>query len=140
MNKLRTRPITGLIVFASIAAAISLGAIILFAIDLSNLFISILVFIFGGMFFLGGVAVIIDQCLHYVELKENDLINHVIFVKKVLPIEKIKKIELVNGIYDIYDKKRKFCSLPSHLKGSSEIIVGLSRRGVEIEEKTNKRV
>lgn len=135
MNKIRTKPVKGVIIFAAIAALVSAGAIILFVIDRDNLFISILVFIFGGMFFLGGIAIILDQLFHYVELKEDNLINHVIFKRHEIPVSKIKKITLVKGMYEIYTKNKKFCTIPSHLEGCDKIMVGLSRQGLEIEEK-----
>ena len=134
--KTRTQPIYGLVIFAGIAVVVSIGAIILFSIDMSNLFISILVFIFGGLFSIGGIAVIIDQLTHYVEVKENDLINHVFLAKHVLPISEIRKIKNNKEIYEVYSKKGKFCTIPSHLKGVDTIMFALSRRGVEITEKS----
>lgn len=135
MNKIRTKPVKGAIIFASIAALVSIGALVLFAIDRSNLFISILVYIFGGMFFVGGVIVVLDQLFHYVELKEDKLINHLYFSRKEIEINRIKKVILEKGMYEIYIKKGKFCTIPSHLEGCDKIIIGLSRHGIEVEEK-----
>ena len=135
MSKIRTKPVRGLIIFALIASLVSIGAIVLFAIDRSNLFISILVFIFGGLFAMGGLLIVFDQLFHYVELKEDLLINHVFFIKKVLEINKINRITLKQGMYEVYTKKARFCTIPSRLNGADKIIIGLSRRGVNVEEK-----
>ena len=133
-NKLRTRPSKGLIVFLSIAIAISSGALVLFIIDRSNLFISILVYIFAGMFVIGGLVVLLDQLFRYIELVEDKLIDHIFFKKNVLAVAKITKVTLKKGMYEIYSKKGKFCSLPSEQLGVSLIMVGLQRQGIEFIE------
>ena len=133
--KPKTQPIKGLLIFAGIGVAISLAGIIIFIFDRSNLAISILVYIFGGMFLIGGSAVILDQLFHYVEVKEDKLIHRVFFKKNVLPINKIKKLVLKNGIYEVYSGKKKFCTIPSQVTGAPEIAVALQRQGVVIDEK-----
>lgn len=135
INKPKTQPIIGLVIFAGIGVLVSLAGLIIFAIDRSNLFISILVYIFGGLFLIVGLATIIDQVFHFVEVKEDKLINQVVFKRKTLPISKIKKLVLVNGTYEVYSGKKKFCTIPSQVKGAPEIAVALQRQGIEIEEK-----
>lgn len=78
---------------------------------------------------------LIEQLFHYIELVEDDLVEHILFSKKVLPVSKIKKIILNKGIYEIYNKKGKFCTLPSEQSGASLIMVGLQRKGIEFIEK-----
>ena len=134
-GKLRTEPIKGLVIFLAIVIPVSIAALIITIIDRSNWTISILTYIFGGLFVVLGTIILIDQLFHYTELKEDVLIDHVVFKKRSLPISKIKKIVLQKGIYEIYYKKGLFCSLPSQLKGVNYIMVALQRHGLEVEEK-----
>lgn len=80
----------------------------------------------------------IDQLFHYVEVKENTLVNHFLFAKSVLSFDRIKKIVLVNEMYIIYSKKKKFCTMPSRIRGSNEIIVYLEKHGISISEPDKK--
>ena len=135
VNKPRTKPITGLIIFASIAVLVSLAGLIIFIIDRSNLSISILVYIFASMFIVGGLVVILEQLGRYVEVKEDKLIYRNFLKKSVISTSKIKKVSLNQGVYEVYIGKKKFCTFPSRVDGAAEIIIALSRQGVEIEEK-----
>lgn len=131
-QKLRTYPIKGLVIFLIVDIVISLAALSYFIWDRSNLLISVLVYIFAGLFSLIGIFVLFDQLFHYVEVKNNCLINRILWIKKVLPFEKIKKVVLVDEMYTIYSKRKRFCVMPSHIKGSNEIILYLERHGISL--------
>lgn len=135
INKPRTKPIIGLIIFASIAVLVSLAGLIIFIIDRSNLFISILVYIFASLFIVGGLVVVLEQLGRYVEVKEDKLIYRNFLKKSVIPTSKIKKVSLNQGVYEVYIGKKKFCTFPSRVDGAAEIIIALARQGVEIDEK-----
>ncbi|MFA7032504.1 MAG: hypothetical protein WC201_02975 [Bacilli bacterium] len=138
-KKLRTQPIKGLIIFLIIDITISMIALGYFIYDVSNLFISILVYIFGGMFFIIGVVVLLDQLFHYVEVKNDSLVNHILWKKYVLPFEKIKRVILVDEMYHVYSKKKRFCVMPSHVRGSNEIIIYLERQGISLSPAEEER-
>ena len=135
VNKPRTKPIYGLVIFASIGVLVSLTGLIIFIIDRSNLFISILVYIFASLFIVGGILVILEQTLRYVEVRENKLIYRNFLKKRIISVEKIKKVSIKQGIYEVYVGKKIFCTFPSRVDGAAEIIVALDRQGVEIDEK-----
>jgi len=135
INKPHTKPIYGLVIFASIGVLVSIAGLIIFIIDRSNLFISILVYIFASLFIIGGLVVVLEQLGRYVEVKEDKLIYRNFLKKSVIPTSKIKKVSLNQGVYEVYIGKKKFCTFPSRVDGAAEIIIALSRQGVEIDEK-----
>lgn len=138
-KKLRTQPIKGLIIFLAIDIVVSMIALGYFIYDVSNLFISILVYIFGGMFLIIGVIVLLDQLFHYVEVKNECLINHILWKKFILPFDRIKKVILLDEMYYVYSKKKRFCVMPSHVKGSNEIIIYLERHGISLSPAEEER-
>lgn len=131
-RKLRTYPIKGLVIFLIVDIVISLAALGYFIWDRSNLLIAILVYIFAGLFAIIGIVVLLDQLFHYIEVKNDCLINRILWIKNVLPLDKIKKVVLIDEMYIIYSKKKRFCSMPSHIKGSNEIILYLERKGISL--------
>lgn len=131
-QKLRTYPIKGLVIFLIVDIVISLATLGYFIWDRSNLLIAILVYIFGGLFAIIGIVVLLDQLFHYVEVKNDCLINRILWIKNVLPFDKIKKVILIDEMYIIYSKKKRFCSMPSHIQGSNEIILYLERKGISL--------
>jgi hypothetical protein len=138
-KKLRTYPIKGLLIFLAVDIVVSLAVLGYFIYDRSVIIIAILVYIFAGLFSVIGIVVLLDQLFHYVEVKNNCLINRILFLKKVLPFEKIKKIVLVDEMYIIYSKKKRFCVMPSHIKGSNEIILYLESHGVSLSPADENR-
>ncbi|HNX15930.1 MAG TPA: hypothetical protein PKO28_00935 [Bacilli bacterium] len=138
-QKLRTYPIRGLLIFLLLDIVLSLAALGYFIWDRSTLLISILVYIFCGLFALIGLIVLADQLFHYVEVKDNRLINHIFWNKKVLPFEKIHKVMLVDEMYLIYSKKKRFCIMPSHIRGSNEIILYLESHGISLSQKEDEQ-
>lgn len=138
-KKLRTYPIKGLLIFLAVEIVVSLAVLGYFIYDRSVIIIAILVYIFAGLFSVIGIVVLLDQLFHYVEVKNNCLINRILFLKKVLPFEKIKKIVLVDEMYIIYSKKKRFCVMPSHIKGSNEIILYLESHGVSLSPADENR-
>lgn len=138
-KKLRTYPIKGLLIFLAVDIVVSLAVLGYFIYDRSVIIIAILVYIFAGLFSVIGIVVLLDQLFHYVEVKNNCLINRILFLKKVLPFEKIKKIVLVDEMYIIYSKKKRFCVMPSQIKGSNEIILYLESHGVSLSPADENR-
>lgn len=134
MNKLRTKPIKGLVIFALIVFVVSLAMILLFGIDYQNQtkVIAILVFIFCGAFFLVSLFVLVNQLFCYLELKNDRLIHHILWFTKSIKVDKINKITLEDGMYKIFSGSKIFYQMPSLIRGSNEIIIGLEKLGIHI--------
>lgn len=138
-NKLRTKPIKGLIFFLVIVIILSLACLIYFIIDRSVLVLSIAVYVFCGIFFVLGLIVLCDQLFHYVEIKNDRITNRFLWISHSYPLKKIQKLVLNEEIYYVYVKGRKVCSLPSRIKGSNEIIIYLEQHGIHLSEEDVKR-
>jgi len=132
---MRTRPVKGITIFAFIVLIVSILLIVFFALSFNkeNTVISILTFVFCGAFSLVSIFVLFNQLFCFIELKENTLIRHILWIKKTTKIEKITKIILEEGIYKIFIDNKKFCDMPSAIKGSNEIIIELEKNGISIK-------
>ena len=133
MDKYRTKPIKGLLIFLPIVIAFSTGAILLFALTKQELVFSIMVYIFCGAFILLSLIILLDQLFHYTELRGDVLINQIIFVRKKIKVEKITKIILKDEMYFIFVGQKQFCVISTRIKGGNEIIVALERQGVTMK-------
>jgi len=133
--KIRTRPIKGVVIFASVVLVVCVGLIIFFALSFTNenKVISILAFVFCGVFTLISSFVLLNQLFCYIEYKDKVLIKHTLWFSKSLKIEKITKIILEDGMYKIYRDEKKFYEMPSAIKGSNEIIIILENNGVSVK-------
>ena len=132
MDKFRTKPIKGLVIFLPIVILLSVGAIVLFALTDQNFVFSLLIYIFCGAFVILSLILLLDQLFHYTELRGDELINQIIFVRKKVKIEKISKIILKDEMYFIFVGKKQFCIMSTRIRGASEIIVALERKGKSI--------
>lgn len=132
MDKFRTKPIKGLVIFLPIVILLSAGAIVLFALTDQNFVFSLLVYIFCGAFVILSLILLLDQLFHYTELRGDELINQIIFVRKKVKIEKISKIILKDEMYFIFVGKKQFCIMSTRVRGASEIIVALERKGKSV--------
>lgn len=133
MNKYRTKPIKGLLIALSIVIAISSAVIVLFALTKQNIVISIMVYIFCGVFVLLSLIMLIDQLFHYTELNGDTLINNIVFVRKKVKVANISKIILKDEMYLVFVGKKQFCVISTRIKGGNEIIVALERQGVTMK-------
>ena len=133
MNKYRTKPIKGLLIALSIVIAISSAVIVLFALFKQNIVISIMVYIFCGVFVLLSLIMLIDQLFHYTELNGDTLINNIVFVRKKVKVANISKIILKDEMYLVFVGKKQFCVISTRIKGGNEIIVALERQGVTMK-------
>ena len=132
MDKYRTRPIKGLLIFLPIVIVLSAGAILLFALTKQELVFSIMVYIFCGAFILLSLIILLDQLFHYTELRGDVLINQIIFVRKKIKVEKITKIILKDEMYFIFVEQKQFCVISTRIRGANEIIVALERKGKSV--------
>ena len=132
MDKYRTKPIKGLLIFLPIVIAFSTGAILLFALTKQELVFSIMVYIFCGAFILLSLIILLDQLFHYTELRGDVLINQIIFVRKKIKVEKITKIILKDEMYFIFVGQKQFCVISTRIRGANEIIVALERKGKSV--------
>ena len=132
MDKYRTKPIKGLLIFLPIVIVFSAGAIVLFALTKQNIVFSIMVYIFCGAFILLSLILLLDQLFHYTELKGDILINQILFVRKKIKVEKITKIILKDEMYFIFVGQKQFCVISTRIRGSNEIIVALERKGKSV--------
>lgn len=132
MDKFRTKPIKGLVIFLPIVILLSVGAIVLFALTDQNFVFSLLIYIFCGAFVILSLILLLDQLFHYTELRGDELINQIIFVRKKVKIEKISKIILKDEMYFIFVGKKQFCIMSTRIRGASEIIVALERKGKSV--------
>ena len=133
MNKYRTKPIKGLLIALSIVIAISSAVIVLFALTKQNIVISIMVYIFCGVFVLLSLIMLIDQLFHYTELNGDTLINNIVFIRKKVKVANISKIILKDEMYLVFVGKKQFCVISTRIKGGNEIIVALERQGVTMK-------
>ena len=133
MNKYRTKPIKGLLIALSIVIAISSAVIVLFALTKQNIVISVMVYIFCGVFVLLSLIMLIDQLFHYTELNGDTLINNIVFVRKKAKVANISKIILKDEMYLVFVGKKQFCVISTRIKGGNEIIVALERQGVTMK-------
>lgn len=132
MDKYRTKPIKGLLIFLPIVIIFSIGAILLFALTKQELVFSIMVYIFCGAFILLSLIILLDQLFHYTELRGDVLINQIIFVRKKIKVEKITKIILKDEMYFIFVGQKQFCVISTRIRGANEIIVALERKGKSV--------
>lgn len=132
MDKYRTKPIKGLLIFLPIVIVFSAGAILLFALTKQELVFSIMVYIFCGAFILLSLIILLDQLFHYTELRGDVLINQIIFVRKKIKVEKITKIILKDEMYFIFVGQKQFCVISTRIRGANEIIVALERKGKSV--------
>ena len=132
MDKYRTKPIKGLLIFLPIVIVFSVGAILLFALTKQELVFSIMVYIFCGSFILLSLIILLDQLFHYTELRGDVLINQIIFVRKKIKVEKITKIILKDEMYFIFVGQKQFCVISTRIRGANEIIVALERKGKSV--------
>ena len=132
MDKYRTKPIKGLLIFLPIVIVFSIGAILLFALTKQELVFSIMVYIFCGAFILLSLIILLDQLFHYTELRGDVLINQIIFVRKKIKVEKITKIILKDEMYFIFVGQKQFCVISTRIRGANEIIVALERKGKSV--------
>ena len=132
MDKYRTKPIKGLLIFLPIVIVFSVGAILLFALTKQELVFSIMVYIFCGAFILLSLIILLDQLFHYTELRGDVLINQIIFVRKKIKVEKITKIILKDEMYFIFAGQKQFCVISTRIRGANEIIVALERKGKSV--------
>lgn len=132
MDKYRTKPIKGLLIFLPIVIVFSTGAILLFALTKQELVFSIMVYIFCGAFILLSLIILLDQLFHYTELRGDALINQIIFVRKKIKVEKITKIILKDEMYFIFVGQKQFCVISTRIRGANEIIVALERKGKSV--------
>jgi len=133
--KLRTKPVKGICIFALIVLVVCLSLLIFFAVDFNNenTVISIVSFVFCGIFILISLFTLINQLFCYVEFKDSKLVKHTLWFSKTLKIERITKITLEEGIYKIFDDNKIFYQMPSGIRGSNEIILALEQNGVSIK-------
>ena len=83
MNPIRTKPIKGLVIFLVIAFLLSTGMIVLFAIRSEEVMVMrVLVFIMCGIFAIGSLVVLFNQLFDYVEVRDDLIIHHILFIKK----------------------------------------------------------
>lgn len=132
MDKYRTKPIKGLLIFLPIVIVFSVGAILLFALTKQELVFSIMVYIFCGAFILLSLIILLDQLFHYTELRGDVLINQIIFARKKIKVEKITKIILKDEMYFIFVGQKQFCVISTRIRGANEIIVALERKGKSV--------
>ena len=132
MDKYRTKPIKGLLIFLPIVIIFSIGAILLFALTKQELVFSIMVYIFCGAFILLSLIILLDQLFHYTELRGDDLINQMIVARKKIKVEKITKIILKDEMYFIFVGQKQFCVISTRIRGANEIIVALERKGKSV--------
>lgn len=132
MDKYRTKPIKGLLIFLPIVIVFSAGAILLFALTKQELVFSIMVYIFCGAFILLSIIILLDQLFHYTELRGDILINQIIFIRKKVKVEKITKIILKDEMYFIFVGQKQFCVISTRIRGANEIIVALERKGKSV--------
>ena len=132
MDKYRTKPIKGLLIFLPIVIVFSAGAIVLFAFTKQNIVFSVMVYIFCGAFILFSLILLLDQLFHYTELKGDILINQILFVRKKIKVEKITKIILKDEMYFIFVGQKQFCVISTRIRGANEIIVALERKGKSV--------
>ena len=133
MNRYRTRPIKGLLIFLPIVILMSTAMILLFALTKQNIVVSILVYVFCGAFIVLSLIVLLDQLFHYTELQGDILINQIIFVRKKVKVENITKIVFKDEMYLVFVGKKQFCVISSRVSGGNEIIVALERQGVRMK-------
>ncbi|MCR5184567.1 MAG: hypothetical protein K6C32_00580 [Bacilli bacterium] len=129
-NNIRTYPVKGLVIFCLIGFLICTPAFIWFLFIEELLVFRVLVYIFCPMFSLIALITIIDQLFHYVEVKEDVFINHIVFWTKKVKIEKIERFEICEGIYYIYYLNKKIASFPSQVVGADRVVIALERHGV----------
>ena len=132
MDKYRTKPVKGLLIFLPIVIVFSAGAIVLFAFTKQNIVFSVMVYIFCGAFILFSLILLLDQLFHYTELKGDILINQILFVRKKIKVEKITKIILKDEMYFIFVGQKQFCVISTRIRGANEIIVALERKGKSV--------
>lgn len=132
MDKYRTKPIKGLLIFLPIVLLASAGAIVLFALTQEVSFFSILVYIFCGAFILLSLILLLDQLFHYTELSGDTLINQIIVVRKKIKVANITKIILKDEMYYVYAGSKQFCVISTRIRGGNEIIIALERQGKSV--------
>lgn len=129
MDKYRTKPLKGLLIFLPIVIVFSAGAILLFALTKQNFVFSLLVYIFCGAFVLLSLILLLDQLFHYTELRGDTLINQIIVVRKKVKVSRITKIILKDEMYYIFIDQKQFCVISARIPGGNEIIIALERQG-----------
>ena len=129
MDKYRTKPLKGLLIFLPIVIVFSAGAILLFALTKQNFVFSLLVYIFCGAFVLLSLILLLDQLFHYTELRGDTLINQIIVVRKKVKVSRITKIILKDEMYYIFVGQKQFCVISARIPGGNEIIIALERQG-----------
>lgn len=132
MDKYRTKPVKGLLIFLPIVIVFSAGAIVLFALTKQNIVFSVMVYIFCGAFILLSLILLLDQLFHYTELRGDILINQILFIRKKIKVEKITKIILKDEMYFIFVGQKQFCVISTRIRGANEIIVALERKGKSV--------
>ena len=133
MNRYRTKPLKGLLIFLPIVILMSTAMVLLFALTKQNIVVSILVYVFCGAFIVLSLIVLLDQLFHYTELQGDILINQIIFVRKKVKVENITKIVFKDEMYLVFVGKKQFCVISSRVSGGNEIIVALERQGVRMK-------
>lgn len=133
MNRYRTKPLKGLLIFLPIVILLSTAMVLLFALTKQNIVVSIMVYIFCGAFIILSLMLLLDQLFHYTELRGDILINQIIFVRKKVMVENITKIVFKDEMYLVFVGKKQFCVISSRISGGNEIIVALERQGVRMK-------
>ena len=133
MNRYRTKPLKGLLIFLPIVILLSTAMVLLFALTKQNIVVSIMVYIFCGAFIILSLILLLDQLFHYTELRGDILINQIIFVRKKVMVENITKIVFKDEMYLVFVGKKQFCVISSRISGGNEIIVALERQGVRMK-------
>ena len=133
MERYRTKPITGFVIFLLIVFVVSLGAIFLFALTKQDVLVSILVYIFCGAFVALSLFMLSVQLLNYIELRDDYLIRHIFIFRKKVHINRISKIILKDEMYIFYINNERFAVISSRIEGSNEIIIALERKGISVK-------
>ena len=133
MDRIRTKPIKGFVIALLVVLVVSIGSILLFALTEQDIVVSILVYIFCGAFTVLSAFMICVQLFHYLELKDDILINHIFIASKKAHISKIDKIILQDEMYIFYVKKERFAVFSSRVEGVNEIIIALERKGIHVK-------
>ena len=136
-SDIRTYPSKGLIIFLLIVIAFSIGAIVLTALLLlkDNLALSIILWLFCGVFLVLSLIVLLFEAINYLSLDENNkqLIIHKFLIKKKIPANEISGIENNEGFYIFHQGKKELYRIGTQVQGANTLIVKLERWGIKIK-------
>ena len=132
-NKIKSKPIKKLCIFAGVGVLLSLAVILIFIFTNDPVAIKVTMWVFSGIFFVVGSIILWVQLLHFVVLEDDKLIRYRSIFKKQIDIKSIDKVVNNDGLFDIIVNGKRFVTLSSDDENTKLILIALEKQDVKIK-------